>query len=1588
MRTNLWRLTSIVILLAMLISPAGAASSAFAAPLDKQPAVLKPGMQVIDASFVGESQPLSSLAPIKVEASAATMARSQQARLGFPKTESSQSNGGFDASIVQNGPTGISMPAPVANFEGVNNVNGVLPPDTQGDIGNDPGTGKKYYIQWVNLSFQIWDVTAPAAQVSVYGPAAGNTLWAGTGTVCASYNDGDPITQFDHLANRWMMSQFALPSYPNGPFYQCIAVSATADPTGAWYLYQFETSATLMNDYPKFGVWPDGYYMTVNQFGSDPTCTASGWCGAGVGVFERTAMLAGLPARLIYFDTGPVSANQYGGMLPSDLDGPAPADGTPNYFMEWDDSTWLGDAADTLRVWEFKTDWATPANTTFGLNANFDPNLKITTANVDPDMCAGARNCIPQPGTTQGLDAIADRLMYRLQYRDFGSYQTLVGNHTVDATSADKAGIHWFELRDTGTGFAMNQEGVYTSGSDNVWMGSAAMDASGDIALGYSVSSGTTYPSVRYTGRLDADPANTLPQGEAILIAGTGSQTHTAARWGDYSMMAVDDADGCTFWYTQEYIQTTGNAPWQTRVGSFKFPSCTTEPTGVLSGTVTDSASAPLAGATVEASGGYTTVTDAAGNYSLTLVAGTYSVTASKYGYVSSNAPAVVVTPPGTTTQDFTLAAAPSSTISGVVTDATTGWPLYASIDIYGYPSSPVFTDPVTGAYSVPLVDGSYTFTVSAMSGGYTPTVLPLVVAGDATQDFALAADLIACTAPGYAVTPPAFSENFETWPLAGWTIVDNEGLGTVWDSNTNWGDPNWTGGTGMSADVNDDTAANEFDTELITPVITTASLPSYSLTYLANYSNYLALDFLNLDINVDSGGWVNVLSWNEDHGTFQGTPGETVAIDLTPFVTGSTSFQLRWHYYDPNLGDWDWYAQIDDVSLGAGCSPMPSSGLVVGAVKDINADLLLANATVEDAALNQALFIDNSADTSENSPLYIIAEPAGVVTLTASAPLYADDVAFPTVVAGSVVRQDFGLDAGMLSIAPASLFFHTITTASKPATLSNTGGASANYQIFAIPGVFAGYTPTGPFAAHTRHTGPKNLNDVNTDKLSLPSIPPTVPALDGGTISTSWPTGLTYAWGLGFNTDANDLWLGNILAGGGDNLDYRFTTAGVNTGDTIDTAPWVGSFGGDMTYNPFTKTLWQVNVGGDNCIYELDPASMLSTGNNICPAFGTSERGLAFDPLTNTYYAGSWNDAIINHFAPDGTMLASVDVGLDIAGLAFNPSTGHLFVMVSATGQPDIYVLDTNTPNYDIVGAFYLHDGTTKVFAAGGQAGLDIDCTGNLWAVNQTTQEVYVADSGETGVCDWQASWLSVTPATGSVAAAGNAPLTVTADATGLTAGATYQAYLRVVSDTPYSDETLPVTLTVTGSPIFSDVPTSYWANDFIERLYLAGITTGCGTSPLIYCPEANVTRAEMAVFLLRGEHGAAYVPPAVGTDTGFTDVPTTYWAAAWIKQLAVEGITTGCSATTYCPDSNVTRAQMAIFLLRGEHGAAYVPPAVGTDTGFTDVPTTYWAASWIKQLAVEGITAGCSPTDFCPDSNVTRAEMAVFLVRTFNLP
>jgi len=450
-------------------------------------------------------------------------------------------------------------PALALGFEGVSNRDNRVPPDTVADV------GPNHVVQWVNTSFAIWDKQGHL----LYGPVNGRTLWNGFGGICETHESGDPIVLYDSLADRWLMSQLAF-DIPNN-FHQCIAISQTADPTGGWYRYDFLFSNTLLNDYPKFGVWPDGYYMAVNQYdGSD----FRQFRGQGAVAYEREQMLVGGPARMIAFDLYTVNPN-YSAALPSDLDGPIPPPpGSPNLFVAVDDDSSGFTTFDRMSIWKFHVDWTNVASSTFGVSGNPDYVIDLTAAGFafDSNLCNYSRSCIPQPGGASAA-ALSDRLMYRLAYRNFGDHEALVVNHTVD-TGADHAGVRWYELRRTGDGApVLHQAGTYAPDANHRFMGSAAMDGAGNVAVGYSVSSATTFPSIRYAARRPSDPPGTLPLGEGTIADGTGYQAG-AARWGDYSLMTIDPVDDCTFWYTQEYYAVTGPFPWQTRIGAFKVDGC------------------------------------------------------------------------------------------------------------------------------------------------------------------------------------------------------------------------------------------------------------------------------------------------------------------------------------------------------------------------------------------------------------------------------------------------------------------------------------------------------------------------------------------------------------------------------------------------------------------------------------------------------------------------------------------------------------------------------------------------------------------------------------------------------------------------------------------------------------------------------------------------------------------------------------------------------------------------------------------------------------------------------------------------------
>jgi hypothetical protein len=513
----------------------------------------------------------------------ATMSRFRTKRwTRLPRSVRAQAHVTADP-VVQNAPGVTSPPSTSENFEGISSDEQaaalglvVLPPDTTAAVGPD------HIVQWVNISFAVYDKSGNR----LYGPAAGNTVWQGFGGPCEVQNDGDPVVLYDHLADRWLLSQLAVPNFPDGPFYQCVAVSQSGDPLGAYYRYAYVISDTYLNDYPKLGVWPDGYYLAVNHFSCYDIIPPFGiiacdWAGQGVYAFERSQLLQGLPGRMVGLR---LPTDNLGGMLPSHLQGPVPPpDGTPNYFVQVDDDAWLppgdpyGPDTDRLQVWAFQVSWEDPPSSTFTQVG------VLPTEPFDSNMCGYSPNCIPQPGVdilnqpSPPVDALADRLMYRLQYRNFGTHQLLVTNHTVDVDGADRAGIRWYELRNLGGGWEIHQQGTYGP-DDGVhrWMGSVAVDGAGNMALGFSAGNLTVSPSIRYVGRLAGDPVGEMGT-EASIVAGSGYQLDSSGRWGDYSTMDIDPTDDCTFWYTQEYYQTADifyGRNWQTRIASLRFPNC------------------------------------------------------------------------------------------------------------------------------------------------------------------------------------------------------------------------------------------------------------------------------------------------------------------------------------------------------------------------------------------------------------------------------------------------------------------------------------------------------------------------------------------------------------------------------------------------------------------------------------------------------------------------------------------------------------------------------------------------------------------------------------------------------------------------------------------------------------------------------------------------------------------------------------------------------------------------------------------------------------------------------------------------------
>ncbi len=432
------------------------------------------------------------------------------------------------------------------NFDGITDAQGgsFVPPDTNAAV------GATQVVETVNVAYAVYDKTTGA---QLMAPTNIQTLYAPLGGECATGNVSDPVATYDKAAGRWLITMIAF----NNTFTindSCVAVSTSSDATGTFHLYKFSYGTTLP-DYPKLGVWPDAYYVTTDSFPNGGFFTGAETCA-----LDRTNMLAGNAAKMICFKR---RTSDFA-LLPADLDGAtAPPAGSPNYEMDLASST-------KLNLYKFHVDFSVPTNSTF------TGPTTLTVASYT-DACASTGVCIVQPSPGEKLDALGDRLMYRLAYRNFGDHEALVVNHSIKATGTGNApsAVRWYEVRSPGSSPVVFQQGTVGGGTSSVarWMGSIGMDKVGDIALGYTKSNSTVKPSIEYVGRIPTDALGKMESAKGI-IAGTGVQTNSFNRWGDYSSMAIDPTDDCTFWYTQEYYKTTGSFNWNTRMASFKFTGC------------------------------------------------------------------------------------------------------------------------------------------------------------------------------------------------------------------------------------------------------------------------------------------------------------------------------------------------------------------------------------------------------------------------------------------------------------------------------------------------------------------------------------------------------------------------------------------------------------------------------------------------------------------------------------------------------------------------------------------------------------------------------------------------------------------------------------------------------------------------------------------------------------------------------------------------------------------------------------------------------------------------------------------------------
>jgi hypothetical protein len=952
----------------------------------------------------------------------------------------------------------------------------------------------------------------------------------------------------------------------------------------------------------------------------------------------------------------------------------------------------------------------------------------------------------------------------------------------------------------------------------------------------------------------------------------------------------------------------------------------------------------------------------------------------------------------------------PTVLVTGTVTDDSGhGWPLYARVEFTSESTDPlvVYSDPVTGDYTANLQDATeYTVVVTAVGPGYARGGGVLVTGGSPIDaDWALEASAL-CDAPGYGAGtygPPVLSESFDGGVLPpGWSIQTDSGVSwIVMDGADPCGffEGNRTGGSGPFAIVNSNCAFSFDDTYLVTPVVDLSGSANAAIRWANDFIASGFGDLAEVDVTIDGGTtWTNV--WK---GPASGLPGPGIQTADMSFAAGHAAVQARFHY-QWFFGFW-W--QVDDVTIGPFSCPVLPGGLVVGSVTDANTGLGLNGATVTN------LTDDTSATTAgapeQGDGFYsLFAAGSGSQDFEASADLHTSLTKNATVVADAAVRLDFSLAAGILSAnpRPLSAVVSPGGTATQTLDVTNTGTGDGTFFLHEIDvpppaptePVFASLDivraarrafPTAGFSGvGAKPTGP------------LPNAPTLVPRspAGAGNFVSSFESGLAAGWAVAYDTDVDRLWLPNpdapIPGLPGDGFDYQFQPNGTQTGETIDLQlpnVWLG----DGTYNARTGMMWHPDVayraGNPQCLVEIDPVAKAVTGKTICGPWTDYPGlvGLAYDYSTDTFYAGDQLGTIY-HIDGAGNLLDSGNIGVQVSGLAFNPTTRHLFVTAFQFVPFDMYIVSPDD-GYAVLSGFNVQSAGEPVLNLRGVS-LEADCDGHLWVMHVDTKVVLEVESGERGWCVGDIPWLSEDPMSatipgtggGSVAAGGGntQPVNVTFDSAGLFPGL-YRRTLVFTTDTPDPVAPVPVEFTV----LFADVPEGSFAWNYIVGAAGAGVMPGCNPYAPAYafCPNEIVTRRSMAGYIERAVHGALTPPPVYTGE--FDDVLLGSFNADYIQGLVDDHITAGCSVEPrlYCPDVPVTRAQMAVFVWKAQHGEEAPEPCTGV---FADVPCTSPYADYIEGIASEGITVGCGGGNYCPNAGITNAQMAVYLVKAFELP